>query len=134
MEPIYAADLPLVPASHENPASPGVWKRVLAQKTDLLAGVVQMLNWAVMPRGKGFAPHYHEDMQEVFVILQGTAQITNGRDSFVLHRGDAVRIDPREAHQMENLGEEDVEYIALGISLGAGGRTMVLDSLPSAGE
>jgi len=119
-------DRTFVPAGHENPADPGVWKKVLFQGADLQAGNVQMINWAKLPAGRGFAAHYHEDMQEVFVILSGAAQMSVGMESAVLQRGDAVLIDPREVHEMRNAGEDDVQYIALGITAGRGGRTVVV--------
>jgi mannose-6-phosphate isomerase-like protein (cupin superfamily) len=119
-----SADIEYVPASHENPVSPGVWKKVLCQRADLQAGHVQMINWARMPVGKAFAPHYHEDMQEVFVILRGTAEITIDEETAVLTAGDAVLIGARDVHVMRNTGEEDVEYLAMGISSGEGGRTV----------
>ena len=127
MKTIHAADRPFVPASHENPLSPGVWKKVLLQKADLQAGTVQMVNWAKLPKGKGFAAHYHEDMQEVFIIIQGVTEITVGSETVVLRRGDTIVIDPREVHEMRNLGDEDAEYFALGISAGVGGRTIVVE-------
>ena len=92
----YGADHEFVPASHENPLDPGVWKKVLFPKADLQAGVVQMVNWARLGAGKHFAAHYHEDMQEIFIILQGEAHLTAGTQTVVLRRGDAVRIDPRK--------------------------------------
>jgi mannose-6-phosphate isomerase-like protein (cupin superfamily) len=123
----YGADHEFVPASHENPLDPGVWKKVLFPKADLQAGVVQMVNWARLGAGKHFAAHYHEDMQEIFIILQGEAHLTAGTQAVVLRRGDAVRIDPREVHRMSNPGAEDVEYVVVGISSGVGGRTVVVE-------
>ena len=127
MKTILASDRPYVPAGHENPLNPQVWKRVLFQQADLQAGRVQMVNWARLPPGKEFAAHYHEDMQEIFVILQGTARIVVANQTLTLHPGDAVRIDPREVHRMKNLGEQDVEYLAMGISSQQGGRTVVVE-------
>jgi len=126
MRIIRAADKPFVPAGHENLLSPGVWKRVLFQKDELLPGRVQMVNWARLPPGKSFAPHYHEDMQEFFIILSGTAQMSVGPQTASLSRGDTVLMDPREVHEMRNAGAEDVEYIAIGIATGVGGRTVVV--------
>jgi mannose-6-phosphate isomerase-like protein (cupin superfamily) len=126
MRTIFAADRPTVPAGHENPASPGTWKRVLCQRDDLWPGRVQMVNWSSMPVGQQFAAHYHEDMQEVFIILQGAAELTAGDQTVVLRRGDTVVIDARETHTMRNLGHESVEYIALGIAGTAGGKTVVV--------
>jgi mannose-6-phosphate isomerase-like protein (cupin superfamily) len=127
MKTIRSADLSFVPASHENPLAPGVWKRVLLQKADLRPGIVQMVNWASLPVGKSFAPHYHEDMQEIFVIVQGEARIAVGEETTLLRRGDAVLIDPREVHEMWNNGTEAVEYLAIGITAGTGGRTVVVE-------
>jgi len=127
MKTSFGADHPFVPASHENPLDPGVWKKVLFPQADLQSGVVQMVNWARLPAGKRFAAHYHEDMQEIFVILQGEAHLQVGADRVVMRRGDAVRIDAREVHTMSNPGSDAVEYLVVGISAGAGGRTVVVE-------
>jgi mannose-6-phosphate isomerase-like protein (cupin superfamily) len=115
------------PAAHENPLSPGVLKKVLLKKADLQPGRVQMINWASLGVGKRFARHYHEDMQEVFILVRGEAEITVSADIVKLRRGDAIVIDPREIHQMCNAGSEEVEYLALGITSEAGGRTVVME-------
>ena len=86
-----------------------------------------MVNWALLGVGKHFARHYHEDMQEVFIIVQGEAEITAGTQTAALRRGDAVVIDPREIHQMRNAGTEAVEYLAIGITSEAGGKTVVVE-------
>lgn len=128
MKTVLAADGEFVPASHENPLAPGVWKRVLFQAADFQPGVVPMVNWARLPPHSSFASHYHEDMQEVFIILQGAVEMTvAGGQSVVLRRGDAVLIEPREVHQMRNLGGEEVEYVVFGVARGQGGRTVVVE-------
>lgn len=124
MKIIRAADLSYVPAGHEDPRAPGVWKKVLFVKEQLRPGAVQMLNWARLAAGRSFAAHYHEDMQEIFVIVRGAAEITVGAETARLQCGDAVLIDPGEVHVMRNPETEDCEYLALGISGGAGGRTV----------
>ncbi len=116
-----------VPAGHEDPLSPGVLKKVLLEKADLQRGRVQMVNWANLGVGKCFARHYHEDMQEIFIVVQGEAEITVGTEAAILGRGDAVVIDPREIHQMRNVGTEPVEYLAIGITQEAGGKTVVVE-------
>jgi mannose-6-phosphate isomerase-like protein (cupin superfamily) len=126
MKLLRAADRSFVPASHEDPKSPGVWKKILFEKADVQAGVVQMINWARLPAGNSFASHYHEDMQEIFIIVEGTAEMRVGDETATLARGDAIAIDPREVHQMANPGATDVEYLVVGISSGQGGRTIVV--------
>ena len=128
-----------VPASHEDPANPGVLKRVIAAKADFMAGQVQMLNWAQLPVGASFQPHYHEDMQEVFVLLCGTVtmMISDRSDSATpslqatmkqvkMKRGDSVIINPDEIHEMLNIGEDVAEFIVFGISSQKGGKTVVI--------
>jgi mannose-6-phosphate isomerase-like protein (cupin superfamily) len=127
MQIIRSDDRSFVAAGHEDPRDPGVWKKVLFQRSDLQAGSVQMVNWAKLPVGRKFAAHYHEDMQEIFIIIRGAVRLSVGRETVILRPGDAVRIDPREVHRMCNDGDEEVEYLAMGIVEKAGGRTVVTD-------
>jgi mannose-6-phosphate isomerase-like protein (cupin superfamily) len=117
---------PLVPAGHENPLSPGVLKKVLLEKADLQPGRIQMVNWAILGAGRQFARHYHEDMQEIFVIIEGEAEITVAAETVKLGRGDAVVIDAREVHQMRSTGAQEVTYLAIGITSQAGGKTVLV--------
>ncbi len=86
-----------------------------------------MVNWASLGVGKSFARHYHEDMQEIFVLVQGEATINVDQETVTLHRGDTVVIDPGEIHQMQNTGSETVEYLAIGVSSETGGKTVVME-------
>ena len=84
-----------------------------------------MVNWSSMAVGKQFAKHYHVDMHG-FAVMQGTAEITVGSKTAVLRRGDTVLIDAREIHQMRNIGTDEVTYLAIGITSGVGGKTVVI--------
>lgn len=115
-----------VPASHEKPDEPGVWKKVLLSYNDLTEGHIQMINWALLPPGASFQPHYHEDMQEVFIILNGKVRITVDGTTEELEGGDVVVIPIRSTHVMQNIGSGDVSYIAIGITREGRGRTVVV--------
>ena len=119
-------NLEWVPASHENRESPSVWKKVLLQKADLSGGRVQMVNGCRMGAEKGFRAHYHEDMEEIFIILKGQAKILVDGEEAEMGKGDAVVIPPGIVHEMKNAGGEDLEYLAIGISQGRGGKTVVV--------
>ncbi len=69
-------------------------------------------------------------MQEIFILVEGEAEITVGKETFTLRCGDGIVIDPREVHAMRNVGAKDVEYLALGITSEAGGRTVVVEESP----
>jgi mannose-6-phosphate isomerase-like protein (cupin superfamily) len=118
-------DLKWIPASHESPQSPAVWKKVFLQRADLLEGQVQMVNWCRMEPGKSFRAHYHEDMEEIFIILKGQAKILVNGEKAEMGEREAVVFLPREVHEMKNAGGEDLEYLAIGISQGKGGKTIL---------
>lgn len=127
MEFISARQSGFVPASHEDPRSPGVLKRVIATDSQFLSGQVRMLNWARLPAGASFRRHYHEDMQEAFVLLQGQVEMIVGDQVLEMHPGDTVLVAPREIHQMRNAGPEAAEYLVFGISQQQNGRTIVVE-------
>lgn len=125
MKKISFKDLVFLPASHENPKDPGVLKKILFGKKDLLfGGEIQMINWAVLRKGKSFIAHYHEDMNEVFIIVSGKVKIWVDKEEEILKEGDAVLVPMKKVHKMENISKEDVNYLVIGISLGKGGRTI----------
>lgn len=128
---IRGQEIALEPASHEDPTDPGVWKKVLASKSDLQFGQVQMLNWSLLKSGKAFQRHYHEDMQEVFYIIQGRVSVNveqaDRKQQYLLQAGDVIVIDPREIHSMRNDDSEDAIYLVFGISAEKNGRTVVVD-------
>ena len=128
MKIIRGSLLEFLPASHEDPRQPGVLKKVLATRDDLLSGQVQMVNWSEMPVGSEFQRHYHEDMQEVFVLISGQAEMQVGDQFAALTAGDAILVEPREIHCMKNTGNQPVRYLVFGISTGAGGQTIVVPS------
>lgn len=126
MKLIRGEAIDFIPASHEDPSRPGVLKRVLASHSDLLTGQVMMVNWARLPKGSSFQRHFHEDMQEVFIMLNGPVVMTVDDQPVDLNAGDAILIDPREIHEMKNASDDDVDYIVFGISKQEGGQTVVV--------
>src|SRR5688572_18911451 len=98
MKIIHFNDSDFVPASHEDPANPGVWKKVLFKKNELLTGRIQMINWAKLPVGKSFSPHYHEDMEEVFIILSGKSEFSVNDEKEIVQKGDGVLVPIKSVH------------------------------------
>ena len=125
MKIIRSSDLEFVPASHEPTKSPGVFKKILLYNEDIMNGNVQMINWALLPAGRSFQAHYHEDMEEIFILLKGRAKIIIDGEEGMLETGDTVVVPMMCVHTMDNAGPEDVEYIVVGVSLGNNGKTVV---------
>ncbi|MEO6508352.1 MAG: cupin domain-containing protein, partial [Patescibacteria group bacterium] len=114
-----------VPASHEDQENPGVWKKILFKRDDLLDGRVQMVNWAKLPAGNSFQLHLHEDMEEVFILVTGTVTIGVGEETEEMSAGDAVAVPAGTKHEMRNSSDKDAEYIVFGITTGDGtGKTI----------
>lgn len=124
MKIVCFKNLNFIPASHEDPKDPGALKKILLKRDDLPAGRVQMINWARIPKGKTFAPHYHEQMIEVFIIMNGKVKAKIGKEEAILEKGDMVIAFEKEVHSFENLSDEDVDYFALGIVTSEGGKTV----------
>ena len=97
MRIIRGNEIPFIPASHEDQDRPGVLKRVLAKREELIDGRVQMINWARLPAGSSFRAHYHEDMEETFIILSGHVEVNVNGQAHDLTSGslepDLLRLD-----------------------------------------
>ncbi len=126
MKIIRLVEIAKVPASHEDPKDPGVLKQVLLRRDDLVPGRIQMINWSTLLPGKPFRPHYHEAMDEVFIILDGEAEITIGDETQRLGKGDAVVVPENTIHIIKNLTDSEVPYLAIGIAQREGGKTVVV--------
>lgn len=126
MKIVRLAEIERVPAAHEDPADPGVLKQVLLRRDDLVSGRIQMINWSTLLPSKSFRAHYHEAMDEVFIILDGEVEITVGKEKEKLGKGDAVVIPEASVHVMTNLTNREVHYIAIGTARDRGGKTIVM--------
>ena len=124
MKKIKFEDLDFIPASHENPQNPGVLKKILLKRDDLPVGRVQMINWSRLLKNKSFAPHYHESMIEVFIIMNGKVKAKIDNEEEILEQGDAVIAYEKQVHTFENICDEDVNYFAMGIVTAEGGKSV----------
>ena len=126
MKIVRSSDVEIIPASHEDLDSPGVLKKVILQKADLIDGRIQMINWAFLPVGRCFRAHYHEDMQETFILIKGKARILVDNEQAELCEGDAVVVPIGSVHSMKNVGKKDVEYIVVGVAKETRGKTIII--------
>ena len=126
-------ELALEPAAHEDPGNPGCLKKILVHKADVRAGRLQMVNWVHLKPERAFEAHYHEKITEIFIIIAGRAAIKVEGDRDLLLEGDAVVIPSGAVHTMAAHNGRAVQYLAMGIVHGDGGRTVVVaDSIDGA--
>jgi len=66
-----------------------------------------------MPPGKSSLLHSHPIAEESYFILQGKARMIVNHEQAVLSPGQAVLIPPDHAHQIINIGQTDLEFLAI---------------------
>ena len=57
--------------------------------------------------------HYHEELEELYVVTAGTLTMRFGDDVHQVHAGTAVRVAPRTPRSHRNEGDEPVELWAV---------------------
>ena len=65
----------------------------------------------VLKPGGELGAHKHQQVEETFFFLEGSAQMIVDDQSFRAEPGDAFRIEPGEAHNIVNDGNEPVKLI-----------------------
>lgn len=126
MKVVRFKDIEFIPSNHEDPKNPGVYLKRMLLKKDLLPGRIQMINWAKSPPGRSFQAHFHEKMTEVFIILNGRITVVVGKKKVEAETGDLIIAEAKEVHQFINNSSEDVNYIAIGVIIGEGGKTVLV--------
>ncbi len=64
--------------------------------------------------------HYHEEIEELYVIARGTLTMRLGDDVHRVGAGSVVRVSPRTPRSHRNEGDEPVEIWAVSRRLGHG--------------
>jgi len=67
----------------------------------------------VVPPGKSSQAHYHKVSEETYYILKGVGLMRVDAKTFRLHPGQACLIKPLETHQIDNEGEDDLEFLTV---------------------
>jgi mannose-6-phosphate isomerase-like protein (cupin superfamily) len=66
----------------------------------------------IIPPGKSSLLHYHPEAEESYFILRGKARMMLADEEAILVPGQAVLIPPPQPHQIINIGETDLTFIA----------------------
>lgn len=87
------------------------------------------------PRG-GQVPWHNQEQEEVYFIVQGQGEICLGQERQTISTGQAVRIPPREFHQLTNIGDAPLIMIYVYGPAGdvAHWRQELAGTLPQAGK
>jgi len=111
---------------------PAAEKRLLGRALDAMELAV---NYYELEPGDsfGFGYHRHEDQEEVFYVLQGTATFETEAGDVAVGPDEAVRFAPGEWQLGHNAGDQRVVALALGAPVDSGDTEMVREC-PACGE
>jgi mannose-6-phosphate isomerase-like protein (cupin superfamily) len=71
--------------------------------------------------------HIHPVAEESYYILSGKAQIHVGEEQAEVSPGQVILIPPGKVHQIKNVGEEPLEFLAICVPAWEPGNTEFLD-------
>lgn len=71
--------------------------------------------------------HYHDEIEEIYIITEGTLTMRFGDDIKKVSAGSVVRIAPKTARSHRNEGDEPVEMWAVSRQLGKRDATKIDD-------
>ena len=67
----------------------------------------------IVPPGCALAYHSHENEGEAYHILQGTGLYNDNGTKYEVHAGDTTFTSDGAGHAIENIGDEDLVFMAL---------------------
>ena len=75
-------------------------------------GCGRLFSFTRLPAGSSIGLHGHIDEFETYYILKGTAKYLDNGQEVILSAGDVAYNPMGQAHSIENIGAEDLEFIA----------------------
>jgi mannose-6-phosphate isomerase-like protein (cupin superfamily) len=81
-------------------------------RRDELHGKARLFARMRLRTGCSIGYHLHDGEEEIFYILSGTGQVTEGSTTTQVGPGDAVLTTSGGGHSIENLGAEPLDFLA----------------------
>lgn len=78
-----------------------------------LGGRCRLLAKLTLEPGASIGKHVHENEEEIFYIMQGTARVDDNGTQVVLGSGDALLTGDGKSHGVENIGHDLLEIVAV---------------------
>ena len=78
---------------------------------------VTIFSRAIFPPGEIAGAHSHADMTEVFYVESGQGVISVNGKLITLKAGTCVVVEPKENHELKNIGSTDMVVLYFGIKI-----------------
>jgi len=81
-----------------------------------MVGKCEMFASVKIPVGASLGVHQHVGNNETYYLIKGTGLYTDNGETYTVKAGDTTFCADGDTHGIENIGEEDLIFIALIIS------------------
>ena len=116
--------------AQEIPWRPGYRNFLLAGQAQ---GVAVSSSLAVLEQGAGAPLHFHEEVDEVIVVIEGTLDVRIGDDRLLVGKDQTISVPARTPHAFTVVSPEGARFIAFLPKQGAHVATKYLEGDPPAG-
>ncbi len=96
-----------------NSSHPGQIKKVIFHGYEMTSSVTQVA-YAELRAGDIVEEHYHESMEEIFLILDGKCEFILDGVSYLLKKDDVIKIAPKIKHKI--IAFQDTKLYYFGVS------------------
>ena len=76
-------------------------------------GTGRLFGISTIPPGGSIGYHTHTGDFEIYYILKGEAKVCDNGEEDILRPGDCMVCLEGDSHSTENIGENDLEYVAI---------------------
>jgi mannose-6-phosphate isomerase-like protein (cupin superfamily) len=114
----------------EIPWRPGYRNFLLAGQAQ---GVAVSSSLAVLEQGAGAPLHFHEEVDEVIVVIEGTLDVRIGEERLLVGKDQTISVPARTPHAFTVVSPEGARFIAFLPKQGAHVATRYLEGDPPAG-
>lgn len=83
-------------------------------KEDEFQSNILWFNDNLVQPGVAIEPHSHEDIEEIYYIVQGRGKMKVGEEEKDVAGGDAIYLPPLRSHSLKNTGTFPLRFICLG--------------------
>jgi quercetin dioxygenase-like cupin family protein len=95
-----------------NSSHPGQIKKVIFHGFEMTSSVTQVA-YAELSTGDVVEEHYHESMEEVFLILDGECEFSLDGVSHLLKKEDVIKIAPKVKHKLKAFRDTKLYYFGV---------------------
>lgn len=78
-----------------------------------------------MPAHTSEVKHYHQQSQQFFFVISGTATIKIDGNEIALNSQEGVEVPPLVTHQVFNKSNEEIEFLVISQPISKGDRVLV---------